>query len=99
MFDVAKRQNLSIDRLEIRNGQWQRGTKLLALQRFGRNLPPIGKVDRDIVALVAFMSAVNRVFPGPQLFAQAMPGFVQRDLNDPGGELTFTAKLREVLEG
>jgi len=60
MLHITKNEHIAINGLESSDCPVETFTQFLPLQSFGWNFAPIGQVDRDIVAFVAFNAGVDR---------------------------------------
>ena len=66
---------------------------MLLLQRFRRDLAPVGKVFRDVIAFFILAVLIERFVKSLAVFATAHAGFVDGDLDEPGAEFGFGAEL------
>src|SRR5579864_5458735 len=97
LFHVPQNKHFTI--LSIERGQRLRQLlpDLLSLQRLGRNLPPVGKVPRCIVAF--FLSALVDGFHSYRsLSSPPHQRFVDRNLDQPGAEARLRSKLPDIRE-
>src|SRR6266705_2296862 len=69
---------------------------LVSFGSFRRNLAPIGEIAGCVVAF--FVRVVNdRLYHIRAISSEPHPSFVHRDLNQPGAEPRFGAKLPDML--
>src|SRR5258708_14718550 len=101
MFHIAQHEDLAILSVQRTQRLRQPLPHLLALQRLGRNLAPVRKIPRRILALfiAATVASVVESFHGHcPLPSAAHESLIHRDLDEPRTEPRLRPKLPDIRE-